>query len=362
MKIVPKNLCKRLSVVNGVGLCSLRKCTCECWPCEYKKQCEKGFEKCLLKDNVTEIPKAYTFFEAAISSVDKKIQDIFETEDIVQIVGGLVFHRETEILHCFFESPGDLPSTVSTVNSYIKEDLSKISHNDIKENDLALKVWNLIIVKESFSNERARLRSGDVVCYGNKDAADELKELVNNPMCKLDELETALETKVAPPIEGHNFKEAYSEKMAPVIEWCLKNVHQADAWDYSLHENFLQILKHIKQVGTCAKISPRICYKLAYPHYAGMLHVCRYTFAKFQHIKDIAKLNKGIDEAIDKKYKITLDVGKTYDNFLFQLWRTYNRGQIHCTEKIGVDTPEYQFNTQDGALFGSLLLLGFQEL
>ena len=359
MKLVPKNLCKRLSVANGVGLCRFRRCTCECWACKKKVQCEKGFKKCLLKDNVAEMPKAYTFFEAAKGSVDKKIQEIFETEDLVQIVGGLVFHRETEILHCFCKSPGDLPSTVSTVNSYIKEDLSKISHNDVKENDIALKVWNLIIVKESFSNQIARLRNGDVVCYGNKNAEDELKDLANNPTRKLDELKTALEAKEAPPIEGYNFKQAYSEKMAPVIEWCLKNVHQADLWDYSLHENFLQIIKHIEEVGT--KISPRVCYKLAYPHYSGMMHACKYTFAKFQHIQNISKLNRGIDAIINKKYKITLDVGKTYDNFLFEMWRTYNHGQIHCTEKIGVDTPEYQFNTKDGALFGSLLLLGFMS-
>lgn len=362
MKLVPKNLCKRLSVVNGVGLCNLRKCICQCWSCEYKERCEKVIEKCLLKkEDVVEIPNAFTFFEAAMSSVDKKIQAIFGTEDLVQIVGGLVFMRETEILHCFFESPGDLPSTVSTVNSYIKEDLSKISHNDVKQNNIALKVWNLIILKESFSNQRARLRNGDAVCYGNKDGADELKELVTNPLRKLEKMKDMLEAKVAPPIEGQNVKEGYSEKMAPVIEWCLKNVHQADIWDYSLHENFLKIVKHIEQVGASAKISPRVCYKLAYPHYAGMIHACRYTFSKFQHIKDIVRLNKGIDEAINKKYKITFEVGNSYDNFLVSLWQTYNHGQIHCTEKIGIDTPEYQLNTQDGALFGSLLLLGFMS-
>jgi hypothetical protein len=359
MKLTPRNLCKKLSVVNGVGLCNFRKCTCGCWPCEYKEKCQKRFEKCLLKDNVVEIPSAHIFYEAAMQTVDERLEEIFQTEDAVKIAGGLAFHRETEILHCFFDSPGDLPSTVSTVNSYIKKDLSKISHSDIKENDLALKAWNLIIVKESFSNQSARLRYGDVVCYGNKDAVNELKEFINNPLRAIEELETAIETKKPPPIEGHNFKQTYSEKMANVIEWCLKNVHQADVWDYSLHENFLRILKHIEQVGTCAKISPQVCYKLAYPHYAGMLHACRDTFAKFQHFKDVTRLNKGIDEAIAKRYRVTFDVGRTYDNFLYQLWLTFNHGQIHCTEKIGQNTPRYQFNTQDGALFGSLLLLGF---
>jgi hypothetical protein len=62
-----------------------------------------------------------------------------------------------------------------------------------------------------------------------------------------------------------------------------------------------------------------------------------------------------------KKYKIEFDVGKTYDNFLVDLWLTHNLGQIHCSEKIGLDSPEYQFNTNNGALFGSLLLLGFMS-
>jgi hypothetical protein len=298
MKLAPKNLCKKLSVINRVGFCKLRRCTCECWSCEYKKQCENGFEKCLLKTDVSVIPNAYSFFDRAINSAEKKIQEYFDTEDKLKIIGGLVFHRETEILHCFFESPGDLPSTISTVNSYVKEDLSKISHSDIKETAVALKVWNLIISKESFSNQSARLRSGDVNCYGNKNAVDELKDFISNPLRAIEELETSIETRVPPPIEGHNFKEAYSEKMVPIVEWCLKNVNQVDIWDYSLHQNFSQILKHIQQVGESREISPSLCYKLAYPHYAGMMHASKYIFSKFKHIQNIAKLNKGIHEEI----------------------------------------------------------------
>jgi hypothetical protein len=361
MKQTPRNLCKKLSVVNGVGVCTFRKCSCGCWPCEYKEKCQKGFEKCLLKGDAVEIPNAYTYYEAAIQSVEKRLEEIFTTEDKFKIAGGLAFHRETEILHCFFDSPGDLPSTVSTVNSYIKEDLSKINHSDIKENDIALKVWNLIIVKESFSNQSVRLKCGDVVCFGNKGAIDELKGFINNPLRVIEELETALDTKQPPPLEGHNFKQTYSWKMANVLEWCHKNIDQVNMWDYSLYQNFLRILKHIEEVGTSGKISPGLCYKLAYPHYAGLMHSCRYIFSKFQNIKDVAKLNKGIDEEITKKHKVTFEIGNTYDNFLYQLWLTENRGQIHCPEKMGKDTPEYRFNTQDGALFGSLLLFGFMS-
>jgi Holliday junction resolvase-like predicted endonuclease len=359
MKLKPKNLCTKLSVVNGVGLCGIRKCICECWHCEYKTQCQRGFEKCLLKEDIVEIPNVHTYYERAAKTAEEKIREIFDTEDSVKISGGLAFHREIEILHCFFETPGDLPSTVSTVNTYIKDDLSEISHSDIQENEVAVKVWNLIITKESFQYQIARLRSGDVVCYGNKDAIEELEDLVVKPLRAIEELNTAMERGTPPPVEGHCFKQAYSEKMASVMEWCLKNINQMDIWDYSLHQNFLLILNHIEQVGISGRISPQVCYKLAYPHYAGMLHTCRYTFARFPSIKKVAKINNGIDAVIAKKFGITFEIGRSYDNFLFQLWKTFNTGQIHYHEKIGNDTPQYQFNTQDGVLFGSLLLFGF---
>ena len=177
------------------------------------------------------------------------------------------------------------------------------------------KIWNLIIVKESFLNQIARLKNGDVICYGNKNAVEELEDFIVHPLRVIDELDTAIKNKTPPPIQGHNFKQGYSEKMTNVMEWCLKNINQANMWDYSLHENFLLILKHIQEVGKTALISPQICYKLAYPHYAGMLHTSRYTFAKFGTIKEAAILNKGIHELIAKKFGITFNVGRTYGRF-----------------------------------------------
>ena len=93
----------------------------------------------MLKDDVMEIPNAYTFYEKAVVSTERRIEEIFSTEDSVKISGGLAFRREIEILHCFFDTPGDLPSTVSTVNAYIRDDLSDICHSDIQESDLSTK-------------------------------------------------------------------------------------------------------------------------------------------------------------------------------------------------------------------------------
>ena len=100
MKLLPKNLCKKLSIVNGVGVCDLKNCICGCWHCEHKDKCGLGFEKCQLKtENFREIPNVYTYYEEAIKSIEKRIQTILDTEDKVKIIGGLLAHRETEILH-----------------------------------------------------------------------------------------------------------------------------------------------------------------------------------------------------------------------------------------------------------------------
>jgi hypothetical protein len=237
--------------------------------------------------------------------------------------------------------------------------LSAIGYDDIKPNQLAEKVWDLIIVKDVFSNRSSRLRNGDVICYGNKYGEDELRGLIGNPEQQIEQLKGFVEKRVAPPIEGQNVREVYSCKMMPVIQWCLMNVHQADMWDYTLQQNFGKILRHIQEVGVSGEISPSLCYRLAYPHYAGMIHSCRYIYSKFEHIKKVSQLNKGIDQVIKTKYSISFDVRKFYDNFLVTLWNIYNSGKVCMDEIIGKDTADYRFATKNGTLFGSVMLLGF---
>jgi hypothetical protein len=341
----------------------LRECICQCWNCAFKETCGvRAFEKCLLKSgDFREIPNAFTLYDDAIKSTNKKIQTIFETEDVHKIIGGLLFRREEQILHCFYEAPGDLPSAISTANSFINRDLSTIGHEDVKDSDLAEEIWNLIVTREMFSNQSSRLKNGDILCFGNQQGKEELTGLVNNPLHIIEQLKSFVEKKTPPTIEGQNVKLVYSGKMLPVIEWCMVNVHQADLWDYTLDDNFSKILKHLEKVGTTGEISPRICYKLAYPHYAGLLHTCRYVYSKFQHIKNIAQLNKGIDQTLRTKYSISFDVERGYDSFLFNLWTVAKSGKMCTTEAIGKDSQDYRFLIQDGALFGSVLLFGFMS-
>jgi hypothetical protein len=250
MKFLPKNLCKKLSVVNGIGVCNLRNCLCRCWNCEYKKKCGKvAFEKCQLKsEDFKEIPNAFTLYDDAIKSADMQILSIMETEDATALVGGLLFRREEEIVHCFYEAPGDLPSAISTANSYINRNLSTIGHEDVKYTEQANKVWNLIVAKEVFSNQSSRLRNGDVTCYGNKQGEEELRCLVNNPISHIEQLDDFVRKKTPPPIEGQNVRLVYSTKVLPVIEWCRANVNQANMLDYTLYENFGKILRHLEDV------------------------------------------------------------------------------------------------------------------
>jgi Holliday junction resolvase-like predicted endonuclease len=361
MKFVPKNLCTKLSVVNGIGVCNLRKCLCQCWNCEIKEKCGfEAFERCPLKsDDFKEIPSAISLYEQAIRNADKKIRSIVEKGNRTEVLGGLLFRRETEILHCFFEAPGDLPSAISTANSYINEDLSVVKHGDVKYTELADEIWNLIVVKELFMSQVSRLQNRDIICYGNKNGEDELQCLVDNPVQDIEKLREAVQKKSPHLLESPNVRLVYSREMQPILEWCNVNIHQANMLDYTLYENFHRILDHLEEVSKSGEISPSVCYKLAYPHYAGMLHTCRYVYSKFTHIKDISQLNKDIYQAIKEKYSTTFDVGKNYDSFLFDLW-LINRNEKMCiSESIGTDTKDYRYIIGDGALLGSLLLLGF---
>ena len=361
MKFLPKNLCKKLSVVNGIGTCDLRNCLCRCWNCEINNKCgAEVFEKCQLKSvEFKEIPNAFALYDDAVKIADKEIHSLMEREDPISVVGGLLYRREAEILHCFYDAPGDLPSAVSTANSYINRDLSAIGHDDVKYTEEANKVWNLIVAKEVFSNQSNRLRNGDLLCFGNEQGQAELRSLVSNPIHYIEQLDEFVKKKTSPQYEGENVRLVYSRKMLPITEWCLVNVHQADMWDYTLYKNFTKILKHLEDVANSGEISPRICYRLAYPHYAGMLHTCRYIYSKFKHIKIVSQLNKGIDETIKNKYAINFDIEKNYDAFLSDLWHTYNYGKMCISETIGKDTEDYRFIIKDGTLFGSALLLGF---
>jgi hypothetical protein len=361
MKFVPKNLCKKLSVVNGIGVCNLRKCLCQCWNCEIKEKCGfKAFERCPLKsDDFKEIPSAIGLYEQAIRSADKKIISMVEKGNRIEILGGLLFRRETEILHCFFEAPGDLPSAISTANSYINEDLSVVKHDDVKYTEPTDEIWNLIVVKEVFMSQVSRLKNRDIVCYGNKNGEEELQCQVDNPVHDIEKLREAVKNKSPQLLESPNVRLVYSREMQPILEWCNVNIHQANMLDYTLYENFHRILDHLEEVGKSGEISPSLCYKLAYPHYAGMLHTCRYVYSKFTHIKDISQLNKDIYQAIEEKYSTTFDVGKNYDSFLLHLW-LINRNEKMCiSEPIGTDTKDYRYIIGDGALLGSVLLLGF---
>lgn len=361
MKFLPKNLCKKLSVANGIGVCNLKNCLCQCWNCEDNRKCGKNaFEKCSLKsEDFKVIPNAFMLYDDAIKSAERQISSTIEMADPKRLLGGLLYRREEEIVHCFYEAPGDLPSAISTANACISKDLSAITHEDIEYTEEAHTVWNLVIAKEVFSNQRARLKNGDVVCYGNKRGEEELRLLVSNPIHNIEQLDDFIKKKTPPPLEGQNVRLVYSTKMLPVMEWCRSNVNHANMLDYTLYENFGKILKHLEDVGNSGEISPSVCYKLSYPHYAGMIHVCRYVYSRFSHIKNISNLNKGIDQAIKTKYSITLDVGKNYDAFLFDLWHIDKNEKMCINDTIGRDTEEYRFNIKDGSLFGSVLLLSF---
>lgn len=361
MKFVPKNLCKKLSVVSGIGVCNLRQCLCQCWNCEIKEKCGfKVFHECPLKsEDLKEIPNAIRLYEDAISSASKKIESIIEKENPTTILGGLLFRREEEILHCFFEAPGDLPSAISTANSYINQDLSAIKHDDVKYTEKAEEIWNLIVTKEVFSNQISRLRNKDIICFGNKDGEEELRRQIRNPLQDIEKLEKAVERKTPEGLESQNVRLVYSVEMQPVFEWCKVNIHQANMLDYTLNDNFQRILRHLEEVGHSGEVSPSICYKLAYPHYAGMLHTCRYVYSKFMHIKEISQLNKGIDHVLAEKYSTSLDIEKNYDSFLFDLWLIKREEKMCVSGSIGKDTEDYRYIISDGTLFGSLLLLGF---
>lgn len=360
MKILPKNLCKKLSVVNGIGVCSLKDCVCNCWLCEYKDKCSRLFDKCSLKSaDFKEIPNASRYYDQATTNLDKQIERIIETEDNEKIIGGLLFQREQEILHCFREAPGDLPSSVAFINSYINQDISTIDSSEIKPNRIATKIWNLVILKEVCSTWSLKLRNKDTLYFGDEEGEEELEKKAANPESIIEEMTAAVETNVFPTVESQHVKEIYSVKMLPAMEWCLSNIHQADMMDYTLTLNFKKIVEHMSDAGTTGEISPNICYRLAYPHYSGMIHVCRYVYSKYKHVKEVSQLNKDIFDLLKSKYPINLDVKKMYDNFLMTLWGIEKSEKVCISEKIGKDTQDYQFIIKDGSLFGSVLLLGF---
>lgn len=361
MKLYPKNLCKKLSVVNRIGVCRLKNCVCSCWMCDHKDKCGKDvFNNCQLKsEDFKEISDAHIFYDNAIRKISNKIQLMMETEDNTKIMGGLLFHREREILHCFYEAPGDLPSAISTANTYINQDISIMNCNDIKPNPIATEIWNLNISKEVCSIHKNRLGNGDLIYYANKQGTEELKELVNHPEYFIEKMNESIKKNIFPSIESLNYRQVYSTKMLDVMQWCLQNIHQVNMMDYTLNQNFNDIVEHMSDVGKSGEISPIVCYRLAYPHYSGLIHVCRYAYSKFAHIKQVSQKNKDISEIIKSKFNIDFNVKKNYDNFLMTLWSISKSGKFCMDEILGKDTKNYKFIIQDGSLFSSVLLLGF---
>jgi hypothetical protein len=104
MKWLPKNLCKKLSVINGIGVCSLRDFVCSCWLCEFKEQCgKKVFDKCQVKlKDFKIISNVNDFYDIAVKKLDEKIESLLDGCDEAKIAGGMLFFREKEILHCFY--------------------------------------------------------------------------------------------------------------------------------------------------------------------------------------------------------------------------------------------------------------------
>ena len=361
MKLRPKKICKRLSVKNEIGICNLKDCVCSCWLCEYKEKCEKEvFKKCQLKSNkFHKITNVSSMYKKALNTIENELQLLLEKGDRKKIIGGLLSRRESEILHCFYEAPGDIPLAISTANSIIDEDISMIKFEDVKFNSVADKVWDLIVLKEVYSTKISRIDNGDIFYFANNEGKKELWNLIDHPEYLLETLREAVEKNVFPTIETLNVKETYSIKMLRSMEWCLDNINQTNLMDFTLYENFKKIVKHICEIGESGTIDTSICYKLAYPHYSGMLHVCRYSYSKFNHIKHISKKNKELHLLLKKKFGINFDINIGYDNFLFELQR-YDKSAKFCVDEIiGEDSKEYRFIIRDGSLFGSLLFLGF---
>ena len=361
LKVRPKKICKRLSVRNEIGVCNLRDCVCNCWLCEYKEKCGKEvFSKCQLKSNrFHKISDVSLMYREALKKIETEIQLLMEKGDRKKIIGGLLWRRESEILHCFCEAPGDLPSAISTANSIIDEDISMIKFEDVKFNPIAAEAWNLIVLKEVYSTKISRIDNGDIFYFANNEGKKELKKLIDKPKYWLDTMREASKKNVFPTIESQNMREVYSTKMLHSMEWCLNNINQTNLMDFTLYENYKKIIKHIYEVGDSGTIDTSICYKLAYPHYSGMLHVCRYSYSKFNHIKEISQKNKGLHLLLKKKFGINFDAKIAYDNFLIELHRCDEVGKYCIDEIIGEDSKEYRFIIRDGSLFGSILLLGF---
>jgi len=298
-------------------------------------------------------------YKKALNTIENELQLLLEKGDRKKIIGGLLSRRESEILHCFYEAPGDIPLAISTANSIIDEDISMIKFEDVKFNSVADKVWDLIVLKEVYSTKISRIDNGDIFYFANNEGKKELWNLIDHPEYLLETLREAVEKNVFPTIETLNVKETYSIKMLRSMEWCLDNINQTNLMDFTLYENFKKIVKHICEIGESGTIDTSICYKLAYPHYSGMLHVCRYSYSKFNHIKHISKKNKELHLLLKKKFGINFDINIGYDNFLFELQR-YDKSAKFCVDEIiGEDSKEYRFIIRDGSLFGSLLFLGF---
>jgi hypothetical protein len=252
-----------------------------------------------------------------------------------------------------------LPSAIFITNPHINQHTSEFSYSEIKPNNLASEIWNLSNIKEVCLFWNAQLKNGDLLFLGNKDGEKELREIAYNPEIIIEKMKTAIGKNIFPTVETKNSREFYSSKILPAMEWCLANVHQVNMFDYTLYQNFNDIKQHMTEVGTSGEIDTDVCYKLAYPHYSGMVHVCRYLNSKFVYIREVVRLNRGLYEIVKNKYALNLDLRRMYDNFLMTLWAIDKSEKLCLSEKIGEDTENYRFITKDGALFGSVLLLGF---
>ena len=367
-QVTSKKACKylRLESKLKVPVCTIEPVICTNWFCNAKGfrtkevKCDLNcFRKCAIKNPTSEQPSdIINIYEKTIKNTDARLDHYRNEMPADRLVGGLLAHRELEILRAFFQSPGSF-TDVFQVQDLIPNDISFLTEKDIVINEDSRYFTHLYAIRNVMSMELHRIKDGSLFVYATQEGLDELIQKMDDP--ESDEFLNITS-------KGKNFLADHARdskcynimrfepiKNYDVIQWCKANDFQREILEFSNRDHTKKIIKHFEDAGMTGRIDARECYDLAYPPYMNSIYALKNIYS---HSKKFLRLAKAYKD-LWKRSKDTVSWLPIWDKSVFAFYKKAHEEDFLVDRFDVDDNSEYPMNVENKTFFGSLVMWTF---
>jgi hypothetical protein len=367
-RVTAKKACKylRLESKLKVPICTLEPVICTYWFCNVKGfrakevKCDLYcFRRCAIKNpNAVQVPNIIEIYEKTIENADARLDHYRNEMPGNRLIGGLLAHRELEVLRAFSQSPGAF-TDVFQVQDLIPSDISFLEAKDIFINEDSSYFTHLLAIRNVMAMQLHRIKNGSLLVYATQKGLDELKQVRDDPesdeFLKMTAGGKEFFAEQAKDSKCYNIMRFEPIKNFDVLQWCRANGFQREILKFSNGDHTEKIIVHFDDVGKTGCIDARECYDLSYQPYMNSIYALRNIYSHSRKFLRIARDYKDLWERSEN----IVSWMPLWDKSVFAFFSKAQKEDF-LVDRFDVDDhPEYPMNIGDRTFFGSLAMWTF---